>query len=116
MQARRLSVQRKFAVTTTALRSFLLRRLRGEILDRETQQFADARVLLLRIPLQLRALLVGDANRDLAMRNRNRHALFEIEFVHRETDHFAGGTQAVPVAKRFDFRDERAGEIERERS
>jgi len=93
---------------------FLLRAARRHRLEREPQQLTDARVLLPREAFQRRALIGGDAHRNLAMRIPRRFATIEIESRDGSAHDFACGGETVTFADGLDSRDERFGEIKRE--
>ena len=97
-------------------KNLLLLRLRGQIFESEAKEFADTRVFFLRVLFQHCALVRGDANGDLAMRNRIRLAALKIKIFHCKADNFTGRCEAVTITSRFDLRDQSEGEIKRQGS
>src|SRR5579863_898814 len=74
--------------------------------EREAQELTDARVLLLRVTLEHRALVGTQAHRHLAVRIAHRLAVLEIEFVDRQPDDLARCLEPELPAVDFDSGDQ----------
>ena len=89
------------------------RSLRGQRFECEPQELAHAGILLSREALQRRALIRGDADRDLPVRIAGRFAAIEIESGDCSTNDLACGGETMSFTAGLDSRDKRFGKSKR---